>query len=500
MRISRETELAMNEIHKKIVLNGTTFEYNPSDGKSLYRLMLDNHAVFSAPCGGESRCGKCLVRLVNGTVRDAQGQVLEPGGDILACLAYPVSDCEILYRENSVMKEEKSATKSDGSIGIAFDIGTTTIGAYFYEIESGSLLYSCSACNLQAGYGADVISRLNYASYERGGLEELNDVVISQLNGFIRASGADKARITDIVIAGNTSMQHIAAGINPRGICEYPYTSAEFFGNTYTAEEIGLDAAKDAEVYFAPCISGFIGGDVTAGLLFCEKAFEGNACLYIDIGTNGELALVRGGAILTASTAAGPALEAGHITCGMCAEEGAVYSVGMDGTCESFGDTEPVGICGSALIDAMAYLLESGKVGADGRISDGADKVFLTDRVFITQKDIREIQLAKAAISAGIICLMNEAELNMDEIDRVIFAGGFGAAISTANACRIGLIPKELENRTMIVGNAAGEGAIKLLLDKPKRDRINEIVQASTYRELSDVTSFVEEFIGRMVF
>lgn len=487
----------------RIVLNGKALEYNLSEGKSVYRLMLDSGAAFSAPCGGNGKCGKCLVRLVSGKVRTADGEYAQPNSDIAACSSYPEGDCEVIYRDSSPAvceTNDNTVGKSESRVGIAIDIGTTTIGAYFYEMESGTLLYSCSACNLQAGYGADVITRLNYASYERGGLEELRGVVIGQINGFIRMSRISSDRISDIVIAGNTAMQHIAAGISPRGICEYPYTPESLFGNVCLASEIRIDAAPDAEVYFSPCISGFIGGDITAGLLFCERAFEKSTCLYIDIGTNGEIALIRGDSILTASTAAGPALEAGHITCGMCAEEGAIYSVAIDGKCESFGSFEPVGICGSALIDAMAYFLESGKVDSEGRITGGSDKVFLTDRVFITQKDIREIQLAKAAISAGIICLMNEAELNSSEIDRVIFAGGFGAAISTANACRIGLIPRELENRTMIVGNAAGEGAIKLLLDKTKRLRIEELVKKCSYRELSDVTSFVEEFVGRMNF
>ena len=239
-------------------------------------------------------------------------------------------------------------------------------------------------------------------------------------------------------------------------------------------------------------------------MLFYKKTFNAlsseGTTLFIDIGTNGEIVLLKNGSITASSTAAGPALEAGQISCGMCAEDGAVYRISPDGKALIFGNAEPLGLCGSGIIDAIANSISNGEIDSTGRIASGAEKLKIVGRVFLTQKDIREIQLAKAAVSAGIKCLLNETDTSLEDITRVVLAGGFGESLSIKNACIIGLIPAVLENKTVIVGNAAGEGAVKMLLDDEQRHCAAELALECKYLELADITGFVEVFVNSMGF
>ncbi|MCQ2770752.1 MAG: ATP-binding protein, partial [Clostridia bacterium] len=231
--------------------------------------------------------------------------------------------------------------------------------------------------------------------------------------------------------------------------------------------------------------------------------------VFLDIGTNGEIGLCGKNGMYFCSAAAGPAFEGANIKCGMPGVPGAISSISNDGAIKTIGDVEPTGICGSGLIDAVAYMLNNGILDEDGAIDDEADNVVdidgitayqLTDKVFITQKDIRELQLAKAAICAGILTLIHKSNLKLNNISKVVLAGGFGSRINPDNAKTIGLIPKDLDCEIEFYGNTAGQGAIELLLSKQKRDRINSLVNISKYTELSNDAYFSNCYIEQMEF
>ncbi|MDR3644069.1 MAG: ASKHA domain-containing protein, partial [Clostridia bacterium] len=271
--------------------------------------------------------------------------------------------------------------------GMAVDIGTTTVVAYFYDLETGRLLGIESGLNEQKGFGADVISRIAACIDMPEGLRALQEAIIGQLNGFVqsfcRKSGFKRGNLYQATIAGNTTMQHIAAGLSPANIASAPFIPCSLFGFTLGAEQIGLELAQAAQVYFSPCLSSYVGGDITAGMLACGLDRMKDTCLYIDIGTNGEMALRHGGEIVCCSTAAGPAFEGAHIKYGTGGVWGAISGVRADTMradamrngavqidFETIGGVPPIGLCGSGLIDALAVMKRLGVIDETGRIAD----------------------------------------------------------------------------------------------------------------------------------
>ncbi len=485
-------------------------EYDFTPGETVMDVLRRNGIHLSAPCGGKGTCGKCCIT-INGRVA-------------LACRTAAEDEMTVhLLREDAVavveegIKGEVDITIDAGhkELGIACDIGTTTVVCHLIHLSTGARLATVSGANAQKLWGADVISRIQAAS--EGALKELQNAVISQISGFIdelcHSTGKEKKDITAMTVAGNTVMCHLFSGLSPESIGKAPYEPLSLFGDVQQAEGLGL--GFDGHVYIIPAISGYVGGDITAGVLAC--GMDG-VSLLMDVGTNGEMVLCHNGRLLCCAAAAGPAFEGAEITCGATARAGAVSSVKVrDGRLEltTIGGVRPNSICGSGLIDALAAMLTLGAIDETGRLLDedetevpqflrqvdGEDVFALTDdaSVYITQKDIRKLQLAKAAIAAGAGVLLDEAGIDEDQIERVLLAGGFGSRLDPGSAAAIGLIPSGLLPVTQSVGNAAGEGAVMALLSLSARDELTRIQSKMEYIELSTHKGFTDRFVDKMM-
>jgi len=530
-------------------LAGITVIY-PSGDKTIYEILREKGIFLDAPCAGNGRCGKCLVCASGSLSEVTESEIKALSADELAagmrlsCQARPTGRCEVRLSQRGKMDIEETATlggfvleppltfrdgmayyygrelgSADRPVGMAVDIGTTTVVAYFYDMVTGELLDTESGMNVQRAYGADVISRIDCCIKDEDALSGQHSAIVGQLNGFIEAftskNGISPWNILHAVVAGNPTMQHLFAGVSPNGIAVAPFTPSSLFGNDVSAGALGLDISEEAPVFIAPAVSGYVGGDITAGMASACLQKAEKPCLYIDIGTNGEMAIGCREFICCCSTAAGPAFEGAHIKYGMSSVKGAINRVALRGgevVTETIGGGRAVGICGSGLIDAIAVMLRTGAIDETGRLCDSdemeepfaslvTDEGFrLSEGVYITAQDVREVQLAKAAVAAGISTLLHKKGLGTEDIDRVFVAGGFGAHIDRHSACEIGLLPPELEERIEFIGNAAGAGAICCLLSAEERAEIARIAERCEYIELSADDFFRDEYIEKMMF
>ncbi|MGE5557387.1 MAG: ASKHA domain-containing protein [Bacillota bacterium] len=418
-------------------------------------------------------------------------------------------------------------------LGVAIDLGTTSIVGLLYDLETGARLGLSSRNNPQAAYGADVVSRLEYVIQNPDGLQRLQRAATDAVNSMIRelcaGAGADARDILEVVAVGNTVMQHFLCGINPRGLATLPFVAVDHSGINVQAGELGLDIPPYARVYLPPGIGGFIGSDTTAVILATrlhELPASENA-LAVDLGTNGEIVLASGGSLFACATAAGPAFEGARLSIGMRGAVGAIEAVeiGEAGIqVSAIGGGEPRGICGSGAVDLLAELLKHGVIGSNGGFlaRDSMNRKDLAERVIelpegpgffisrrreadsaglcLTQKDIRELQLAKAAIAAAIKILLQERNLSAEQLDRLYLAGAFGNYINPENALRIGLLPPIDPFKIVPVGNAAGTGAVQMLLDSGLRRKMEETAARIRAVELAVKLEFQDAFVDGMLF
>jgi len=415
----------------------------------------------------------------------------------------------------------KTAPPRSG-LGVAVDIGTTSVVAHLTDIATGKRFATASGINAQRPYGADVVSRIRYCM--ENGHATLTRLIQEQLASLIRqtcaASGERASDIRYISIAANTVMEHLAAGYSPIGMGAVPFEPVSLFGGELPAWE-SLPAAKTARVYFAPAISSYIGGDITAGILAAGlEEMEGPA-IYLDIGTNGEIVLKTGGIYYCCAAAAGPAFEGAEIAMGMAAVSGAIDHVKWDGGLKLsvIGDGSPRGICGSGLISALAVLFETGAVDETGRLLDAnevgseiaahlgklnGENVFRLagsgGGVYLSATDIRKLQLAKSAIAAGIQTLLRHAGIAEEQVELLILAGGFGSLMDRSCAARVGLFPERFLPASQTLGNTAGEGAALALCSGAARAVLEDIRNRCEYVELSANPVFNEQFIEQMMF
>ena len=434
-------------------------------------------------------------------------------------------------------------------LGVAVDIGTTTLAAYLYDLGTGKRLASAAGLNPQRAYGADVISRIDQSSASPEARQALRGAIKGLADRLVVKAGHHTGRslstddIVHYVFAGNTTMLHLLAGLPAAAIARAPFIPVSRRAMTVQAALLGLPLASDAVCQLLPSISGYVGADITAGILACglHHLPPGQNALLLDIGTNGEIVLAGKHGMIACSTAAGPAFEGANILCGMGGVQGAIDSVAcQDGDLvyttvgESNGNgsgkdngpsIRPLGICGSGLVAAAAVLLSCGLIDETGRITDEPDSlpaglqrrlvqyqgqaaILLVPQeisatghpIIITQKDIRELQNAKAAIAAGISLLIQQAGLQPDQIDRTYIAGGFGNYLDGAHAFRIGLLPPELRGSTRAAGNTAGMGAILCLLDQAALAEAESIARSVSYYELSGDKRFTDLYIEAMMF
>ncbi len=439
-----------------------------------------------------------------------------------------------VYDGNTMLALEPGDT-TERQYGIAVDIGTTTVVCYLVDLTNGEQLDVASRLNAQKSYGGDVISRIAYVAENADGLERLQKEIADQLEDMIKGlaqkNGIEIEYIYNIVIAANTTMLHLLAGLSPEHIAAAPFTPVATEQMVYSASQLGIDINPACRIFMLPSISGYVGADIVAGILPTGLDQRDELSLMIDIGTNGEIVLGNNKGLISCSTAAGPAFEGANIRNGVGGIAGAINTVRLeDGDIQytTISNAPPIGICGSGIVDALAVLLDAGIVDETGRIllpdeldleagSKLSERLIEIDDmpafviakeeesrsgepIVITQKDVREIQLAKAAIAAGTRVLINKMGVTMKEIDCLYLAGGFGSYIDKRNAVRIGLLPKELENKIVAVGNAAGTGALLALQSRELLSRCNDIKAMVKYVELSATPEFQEEYISCMYF
>ncbi len=492
----------------KIIRNDFSKEVKVDEGANLLTVIRGYVNDFYAPCGGNGTCGKCRVFI--------------PGdGHVTSCLFHVNKDIEVILpdkKEMNILSLQYKLTKTvipkpgklENSVavpyGLAVDIGTTTMVFYIVNLLFGSVVDIKTAVNPQIKYGADVISRIQYGMENENGIKDLQIPLIKTINNVINEyceqNGIINNDFVRITITGNTTMLHTFLGEDATSIAQYPFIPVFKDVVRKNPKDLFIDINTKGEIVLLPSLSGYIGADIVAGLASLDMKKIGKTFLYVDIGTNGEIVLVTPERVLSCATAAGPAFEGANISCGMSAVAGAVseYSVNE---IKVIGNAEPKGVCGSGLIDIVAEMLKTGALQQEGNI----EKDFVVyqnehdnHKITLTQQDIREVQLAKSAIAAGINRLLSIAGITKEQLDNVLLAGGFGNYINVKNAIRIGLLPDVPFDKYIQIGNSAGSGAVLALLSEDFINTTVRIRDNMEYIELSTDTEFPMEYAMNMYF
>lgn len=430
-----------------------------------------------APCGGKGVCGKCEVHI------EGEYEPFSRSGDALACRTLITGDSYIIYNTThgkiQVLKandmNEITPSGEESGYATAIDVGTTTVAAAVYDLRTGKLVSTSGVPNPQSVHGADIVSRMEFAA--NGGAETLKreiESVISSLSWSGRR-----------VITGNTAMMCFLRGVDTSSMRAWPFETPEKFGY------------EEDKTYYAPCADAFFGADAVCAAAHCIK--ENEPCIVADIGTNGEIACWDGERIVCCSASAGPCFEGGGIERGMPACGGAVCAVRSNGTRAEYDvidDTAPTGLCGTGIADLAAFLLEQKQMSADGLLPR---TYYLAESAYITQADVRALQLAKSAVRAGIEILLERTKTR-GKIQKLYLAGGFGSAVSPRTAAKLGLIPPETEEICVKAGNAALAGASRALTDGGFRKKLEETAAKCEYIHLAQNESFEKLFIKHMRF
>lgn len=457
-----------NSTHR-IVLQPTGAELRAPAGTPLRDPLFEQGVEF--PCGGQGRCRGCRVQVLEGTARvnAAQRERLSAGelaaGWRLACQCVLEGDLVIELRQwdAAILADETLfAFKPRSGLGVAVDVGTTTIVAQLLDLETGRVLAVRTALNSQARHGGDVMSRVEFA-ISPPGQAELEGLIRRQVGALIAqllfAAAASPKDVCDVVLVGNTVMHHLFCGIDVEPLSHYPFVSSRNGLETLSAGQLDWELPSNTPARFLPCLGGFVGSDILAGLLATRIGESDDLVGLIDLGTNGEIVLGNRRRVLCASTAAGPAFEGARISMGMRASTGAISQVTVENgqlRCHVLGKTEPKGICGSGLVDAVAAGLDLGLISPSGRFANGNSEWELCGGVVLTQRDVRELQLAKAAIASG-VSMLRERWGGADPA-RLYLAGAFGNYVNRASAQRIGLIDYP-PDQVQPAGNTALLGA-----------------------------------------
>jgi uncharacterized 2Fe-2S/4Fe-4S cluster protein (DUF4445 family) len=422
--------------------------------------------------------------------------------------------------------------RADRCFGVALDLGTTTVVASLVDLASGREVAHAATVNQQTRFGHDVVSRINATLEREDGLAEVQEAARASLDRVIaevlERSGVQRREVCEATLVGNATMMHLALGIAPGSLGRMPYVATVGDPVVILAAELGLELHPAARLYVLPNIAGFVGADTVAAILAAHlDEDDGRIRLLADIGTNCELALRLGDRLLVTSTPAGPAFEGARIACGMYAAPGAIEKVRIDGqvTCRTIGGQPPRGLCGSGLVDASAELLRTGLVDVTGRLlppdeldnglepalrerlleGDGGVSFLLAraesgDPVVITQRDLRELQLAKAAIRSGIDLLLEHAGVELPALDELCLAGGFGNYIDKENAMRLGLIPELPLEKLNFIGNGALVGARLTLLSRSLRRKGHQVARQAEHLQLAHTPDFQMRFSEAMLF
>ncbi|MBQ3102830.1 MAG: DUF4445 domain-containing protein [Oscillospiraceae bacterium] len=496
---------------KIIIQNGTQeIVALAAQGTALSEVLSANGCSVGMPCGGSGKCGKCTVSLSGSFLFENKLEEPAAAVDRPACRVRVSGDCRVTLHENQdisqMAKSHAVAVEEDAlftSHGVAIDIGTTTLEACLYGKEG--LLAKAAAVNPQRSYGADVVTRLGLAREGKG--KEMSECILSALDSLFcslsEKSGCPLSSIDTVVITGNTAMLLLLTQGDVSPLCAAPFVIGEHFGRFVPANELGLKSVPQAAVYLTRCISAFVGGDITTAILSGRVCEEGKTVLLVDVGTNGEMALWHKGTLTCCSTAAGPAFEGACLSCGVQGIPGAIDHAWLqDGELmvHTIGGAPACGICGSGVIDLLACLMDLGVLDESGYLEIDGDEITLADDVYLTQADVRQVQLAKSAIRAGIESITHASGISMEEIDSFVVAGGFGNYLDLTCAAKIGLFPEKLISRCHVVGNAALGGAAEILCSKRKEKESIRLSSMAQTVELATDPCFMEAFIDYMSF
>ncbi len=524
--------------------------------------------LIEAPCNGAGHCGKCLVHLPIDDMANVVAHVdvgHDDGGNgaVLACHSEIFGDITVEVpnrREEGLRVVSAGATvKTDfdpfirrcyneathetliwggsqllgteagdtvrNEYGLVVDIGTTTLVAALVDLRNGNELASVSSLNPQSLHAQDVLSRIRFSA-DRNGLALLQSDLIEELNRLLKSlqveTGLAGNRIYEAVVSGNTCMLHLLAGVDPTPLGKHPFIPTVKGGGHLRGADISLAIAPEGLVYLPPVISAYVGADISSGILASDLSALDGVTLFIDIGTNGELVVAANGRLVASATAAGPAFEGMNISCGMRAAVGAIERVDISPSGDLdigvIGGAEPIGICGSGLMDLVAELVEGGIIGRSGRLTapqfgapnqtlagriikiDGGSAFHIHEQVLLSQKDIRQVQLAKGAIRAGIELLLQELGLNASDLDRVLIAGSFGFHLRECSLITLGLLPVEVAGKVSFLGNTSRSGGEMLLINQSLREKLQHTVTQVEVIDLAGRPAFERVFTNAMGF
>jgi uncharacterized 2Fe-2S/4Fe-4S cluster protein (DUF4445 family) len=404
----------------------------------------------------------------------------------------------VVHLEKEVVAVEPGTTLGR-NFGLAIDVGTTTLVMELVDVESGRVLDLEAALNSQSRRGADVISRITYALAGAKNIQELRGLTLDTLNQMIRRL---LVRNHETVVSGNTAMNHLLLGVPLDTLARAPYHAVFSRLPALEAGDVGLGIYPRGKVYFAPNIKSFVGGDISSGLLASGLAARSGNYMLIDLGTNGEIVLKTDEGLTATSTAAGPAFEGMNISCGLPALPGAVYKAEDNGALRVFtiGNSPPLGVCGTGLIDLAAVFLARGEIAPGGAIRKAAKKLAVVGDIALTQNDIRQLQLACAAIKSGVQLMLKSAGLSVQQLDGIYIAGAFGNYLNVRNTMAIGLLPSVGEGKVVFIGNSSLAGARLLLLAREERNKVESLVEKIRYLSLASDPEFQDHFIQGLEF
>ena len=478
-------------------------DFDAAEGMTVLEAEIAAGLEPDAPCGGRGKCGKCKV-LTGGQVVLACQTLVEDGMEVQT--EHNEEETAHILLEGSGRKVAfapgKLPEEVERPLLAAVDVGSTSVVVYLFDGKDGHPLSVESTLNPQRQYGGDVVERGNYAM-EHGGAALsgcIREAVQELLVKNCLDAGRDPSEIVKIVMVGNSCMHHLYLELPVKTLVMAPYEPYVKDAMCVKAVDYGITACPHADLYWLSNIGGFVGAD-TVGCILSSGIYERDELtLLVDIGTNGEMVLGNKDGLLASSTAAGPAFEGAKITCGMRGSEGAIDHVVLeDGKLKYhvIDDVEPVGICGSGLLDAVACLLKLEEISETGRLEE---TYHFTEDVFINQKDVRELQLAKAAICAGVRLLCKYKGVEASDITEVLIAGAFGNYLDPDSACDIGMLPEELKGKITPIGNAAGEGASMAVLNHGEYERSRGLAKWTEFKELALAPDFQEVYVDEMLF
>lgn len=480
-------------------------EIPAAPGTRLDTLLRQAVPAFAMPCAGNHTCGKCRIR-VEGAIEPPEAEECALlGADALAegwrlaCFCRLTGDATVtLAGEQNAPVLAWSRTppfaRTETGYGLAVDIGTTTVAMQLFDRASGTMLAERLAENAQRGFGADVISRIEASKTE--GVEVLSRRIRDQLETLAAdcLHQAGVPGIAEAVVTGNATMLHLFEGLDPATLAVAPFDVQSHFGCMSRRTLAG------ARVYLPRCVGAYVGADIICAVL-ASDLLAGGVQLLADIGTNGEMALAQNGHLLCCATAAGPAFEGAGLSCGMPAAPGAICAVQLENSalqCSTVQDQPACGICGSGILDALSVMLQTEAMDETGYLEEA---FALGDSgLRITQQDVRQIQLAKSAVCAGILTLLEETALAPENVTHFSIAGGFGSSMNVASASAIGLFPTALQQKTCFIGNGALGGASMLLMNRSLRAESERIAREATEISLSASAAFREHYIDCMSF